>query len=96
MVVSEGSKRRLSVKNRTVKKVEKRMLVDKVCELQREICEHERFEMDLLVMLVRGEESVVVKHDAGDFSGAIWKEVKDLIDENKMLAQKLKAYDEME
>jgi hypothetical protein len=83
------------MKNRTVKKVERRMLVDKVCELQREICEHERFEGDLLVMLSKGEPQCVVVHNCNrDYTEWIWDKVRDLIKENKELAQKLKSYEE--
>lgn len=76
------------MKNRVVKKVEKRMLVDKVCELQREICEHERFEGDLLVMLMKGEPQFVLEHQCGDYAGLIWNKVRDLLQENKELKEK--------
>ena len=82
------------MKNRVVKKVEKRMLVDKVCELQREICEHERFEGDLLVMLMKGEPQFVLEHQCGDYAGLIWKKVCDLLKDKKELAQKLKSHEE--
>lgn len=81
------------MKNRVVKKVEKRMLVDKVCELQQEICEHDRFEGDLLVMLMKGEPQFVLEHKCGDYAGLIWNKVRDLLKENKGLAQKLKEYE---
>lgn len=83
------------MKNRVVKKVEKRMLVDKVCELQREICEHERFEGDLFIMLMKGEPQCVVEYNCNsDYTGWIWEKVRDLLKENKELAQKLKSYEE--
>ena len=77
---------------RVVKKVEKRMLVDKVCDLQREICEYERYMGDLLVMLAKEEPQFVVQHDGiweGDW---IWDKVKGLIKENKELKAKLAPY----
>lgn len=78
------------MKRRVVKKVEKRMLVDKVCELQREICEHERFEGELLVMLVkRNPEMTVIKHGSSDYFGIIWDRVVELLKENERLARNL-------
>lgn len=76
------------MKNRVVKKVERKMLVDKLCELQREICEHERFEGDLLIMLAKRVPQCVLKHDVenGDW---IWDEVRKLINENKELKARL-------
>ena len=76
------------MKNRIAKKAEKRMLVDKLCELQREICEHERFEGDLLVMLSKRVPQCVIEHDVenGDW---IWDEVRKLINENKELKARL-------
>ena len=64
------------------------MLVDKLCELQREICEHERFEGDLLVMLSKRVPQCVIEHDVenGDW---IWDAVRDLIEENKEMKAKL-------
>lgn len=81
---------------RVVKKVEKRMLVDKVCDLQREICEYERYMGDLLVMLAKEEPQFVVQHDGiweGDW---IWDKVKGLIKENKELKEKLKSLEKSE
>lgn len=76
------------MKNRIAKKVEKRTLADKLCELQREICEHERFEGDLLIMLAKRVPQCVIKHNVenGDW---IWDEVRKLINENKELKAKL-------
>lgn len=76
------------MKNRIAKKAEKRMLADKLCELQREICEHERFEGDLLVMLAKRVPQCVIEHNVenGDW---IWDEVRKLINENKELKAKL-------
>lgn len=76
------------MKNRIVRKAEKRMLADKLCELQRKICEHERFEGDLLIMLSQRVPQCVIEHDVknGDW---IWDEVRKLINENKELKAKL-------
>lgn len=76
------------MKNRIARKAEKRMLADKLCELQREICEHERFEGDLLIMLAKRVPQCVIEHDVenGDW---IWDEVRKLINENKELKAKL-------
>lgn len=76
------------MKNRIAKKVEKRTLADKLCELQREICEHERFLGDLLIMLSKRVPQCVIEHDVenGDW---IWDEVLKLINENKELKAKL-------
>lgn len=76
------------MKNRIARKAEKRMLTDKLCELQREICEHERFEGDLLVMLSKRVPQCVIEHNVenGDW---IWDEVRKLINENKELKAKL-------
>lgn len=76
------------MKNRIVRKAEKRMLADKLCELQRKICEHERFEGDLLIMLAKRVPQCVIEHDVenGDW---IWDEVRKLINENKELKAKL-------
>lgn len=82
------------MKSRTVKKLEKHVLTEKVCELQRQICEYERYCGDLLIMLSKGEPQCVVVHE-GVWEGAwIWEKVHELLRENKELAQKLKAYEE--
>lgn len=75
------------MKNRLVKKVERKMLVDKLCELQREICEHERFEGDLLVMLCTGKTGPrhLCYGSSEDFMDSIWDKVQDLVNENKKL-----------
>lgn len=86
------------MKNRVVKKVEKRMLVDKVCELQREICEHERFLGDLMLMLItenpdhKALEVSFTEMDTFE-SSEIWKRVQKLIRDNKGLARKLETYE---
>lgn len=71
-----------------MRKAEKRTLADKLCELQRKICEHERFEGDLLIMLSKRVPQCVIEHDVenGDW---IWDEVRKLINENKELKAKL-------
>ena len=79
------------MKNRIAKKAEKRMLTDKLCELQREICEHERFEGDLLVMLCTGKTGPghLCYGSSEDFMDSIWDKVQDLVNENKELKAKL-------
>lgn len=76
------------MKNRIARKAEKRMLADKLCELQRKICEHERFDGDLLIMLSKRVPQCVIEHDVenGDW---ILDEVRKLINENKELKAKL-------
>lgn len=76
------------MENRIARKAEKRTLADKLCELQREICEHERFEGDLLIMLSKRVPQCVIEHDVenGDW---IWDEVRKLINENKELKARL-------
>lgn len=84
------------MKRRVVKKVQKRMLVDKLCELQRQICEYERYMGDLLVMLSKEESQCVIQHDGiweGDW---IWDKVKGLIKENKELREKFKNLEKSE
>lgn len=79
------------MKNRVVKKVERKMLADKLCELQREICEHERFEGDLLVMLCTGKTGTrhLCYGSSVDFMDSIWDKVRDLVIQNKELKAKL-------
>lgn len=73
------------MKRRVVKKVEKGLMVDKICELQARIDEYERFLGDLLVMLSRKKSSIVIKHECGDYAGWIWDETERLIKENAAL-----------
>lgn len=75
------------MKNRVIKKVEKRLIVEKVCELQHKIDEYERFLGDLLVMLSRKKSSVVIKHECGDYAWWIWDETERLIKENAELRE---------
>lgn len=75
------------MKKRVIKKVEKRLIVDKLCELQKKIDEYERFLGDLLVMLSRKKSSVVIKHECGDYAGWIWDETERLIKENAELRE---------
>lgn len=51
------------MKRRVRNKLERQSLTEKVCELQREICEYERFVKDLTVMLYKEEILTTVKHD---------------------------------
>lgn len=79
------------MKSRVVKKVERRTLVDKVCELQRDIDEYGRFHMDLLVMLMKRRSQVMVEHKVkgDDYMDVIWRECEKLVEENKELKAKL-------
>ena len=78
------------MKQRVVKKVEKRMLVDKVCDLQREICEYDRFIGDLVVMLSKGQPKVVLEHKCHELAGWVWDLVYNLIQDNNELKEKLR------
>lgn len=79
------------MKRRVVKKVEKMMVVEKLCQLQQEIDEHLRFEGDLLVMLCTKNPNMrVIKHgDRLDYMSSIWDACVRLLNENKRLAQEL-------
>ena len=76
-----------------IKKVEKAVLVDKLCQLQQEIDEHLRFEGDLLIMLrTKNPDMIVPKHGSDtDFMHFIWTQVAILLRENKNLSLELKA-----
>ena len=76
------------MKKRVIKKVEKRLIVDKLCELQKNIDEYERFMGDLLIMLKKRKPQSVIEHDAGDFADLIWDEAVKLIKENEDLLKK--------
>lgn len=76
------------MKKRVIKKVEKRLIVDKLCELQKKIDEYERFMGDLFIMLYKRKPQLVIKHDAGEFADSIWNEVVKLIKENEDLLKK--------
>lgn len=76
------------MKKRVVKKAERFMLVDKVCELQRRIYEYERFLADLLLLLcARKTDLQVLKHDV-EGADWIWNRVKMLLKENADLREK--------
>ena len=81
------------MKRRVIKKVEKTMLVDKLCQLQQEIDEHLRFEGDLLVMLsTKNPDMKVLEHGSDtDFMHFIWTQVAILLRENEHLSLELKA-----
>lgn len=85
------------MKRRVVKKVERRMLADVLCEKQQRIDEYERYIGDLLVMLCAGREQLVLEHgypdQLVDEMRFIWNKVRDLIVENKTMAQSLKEKD---
>lgn len=85
------------MKQRIVKKVERRMLVDKVCELQREIDEHDRFLGDLMLMLVKNNpDHMVLKYafTTNDYANFIWKKAQELIKENAELREKSRSGDQ--
>lgn len=77
------------MKNRVIKKAQKLMLVDKMCELQREICEYERFVNDLIIMLSKRRIQVVMEHTCNEWAGWIWDHIENLIQENKELKAKM-------
>lgn len=82
---------------RTRSKVEKQTYADKICELQRDICEHERFLGDLLIMLYRPKQDRnFIKHETKscEYFESVWDRVCELMEERDELAQKLKAYEE--
>lgn len=65
-----------------------REAIEKICEMQKSLCEHERFLGDLTVMLSKRSPQCVVQHDVWN-SDWIWDKVRDLIHENKELKAKL-------
>lgn len=69
------------MKRRVRNKVERQSLTEKVCELQREICEYERFVKDLTVMLYKEEILTTVKHDLPYPADAVWDKCIELIKE---------------
>lgn len=75
------------MKRRIVKKVERMQLVDKVCELQRQIDEYERYMGDILIMLFREEPQKVIEHTGIWEGNTIWNRIKELIAENKALKE---------
>ena len=81
------------MKRRVAKKVERSQMVDAICELQRTICEYERFLGDLLIMLSKRKPQCVLEHRCGDFAGWIWDETAKLIRENGELRAKVGSRD---
>lgn len=81
------------MKSRVVKKVEKGQMVVAICELQRTICEYQRFLGDLLIMLSKRKPQCVLKHDCDEFADWIWDETAKLIKENAELREKLSESD---
>ena len=69
------------MRRRVANKVERQSLVDKVCELQRQICEYERYVKDLAVMLAKGEVLTVVKHEVPYPADWVWDEIRKIIKE---------------
>ena len=80
------------MKRRLIKKVERMMLVDKVCELQRGIDEYDRFLGDLMLMLItKNPEHKALASDLArnhDYANEIWGRVVNLIKENAELREK--------
>ena len=54
-------------------------LVDKVCELQRQLCEYERYINDLAIMLSKREIQSVRKHDVPYPADWVWDKIKSII-----------------
>lgn len=57
-------------------------LVEKVCELQRDVCEYERFLGDLLLMLVSGDAGRnAIEHDVPNrcLAEGVWEHAKRLL-----------------
>lgn len=71
------------MRKRVMKKAERMQLVDKVCELQCQICEYERYINDLAIMLAKEEIQTVRKHNIPYPTDWIWNKVKSLILEKK-------------
>lgn len=79
------------MKKRVAKKVERMALVDTVLQLQRQIDEYERYLGDLLIMILKGKEQVSLVH-SGIWEGKlIWNKVKELIEENAELREKVNS-----
>lgn len=80
------------MKNRTVKKVERMVLVEKVCELQSGIDEYDRFLGDLMLMLITNNpEHKALASDLAknhDYANEIWNRVVKLMKENAELREK--------
>lgn len=80
------------MKKRVVKKVVRMSLVEKVCELQRDIDEYDRFLGDLMLMLItknpnhRALASDLAKNH--DYANEIWIRVVKLMKENADLREK--------
>jgi hypothetical protein len=54
-------------------------LVDKVCELQRQLCEYERYVNNLAIMLSKGEAQTVRKHDVPYPADWVWDKIRDMV-----------------
>lgn len=58
--------------------------IEYACQLQRDICEYERFCGDLLIALLKREHRLQVRHklpSGDDLFDAIWSEVDKLLEE---------------
>ena len=78
------------MKRRVVKKVEKMMVVEKLCQLQQEIDEHERFLGDLMIMLITDNPDHKALAVDLIYTNEIWRRVQKLMQDNRKLAQSLK------
>lgn len=54
-------------------------MVDKVCELQRQVCEYERYVKDLAIMLSKEEAQSVARHDIPYPADWVWDRIRDMI-----------------
>ena len=54
-------------------------LAEKICELQRQICEYERFVSDLAIMLAKKEVQTVRKHDVPYPADWVWDKIRDMV-----------------
>lgn len=63
----------------TASKTDGGTLVDKVCELQRQICEYKRYVGDLAIMLSKGEVLTVRKHDVPYPADWVWDKIRDMV-----------------
>lgn len=82
------------MKRRIEKKVERSMMASKICELQQNIDEYNRFLGDLTIMLVKKTTGMwVIDHhvDGDNYMSWIWSECEKLLKENDRLARELQG-----
>lgn len=85
------------MKKGLIKKVETKLAVDKICELQSHIDEYRRFLGDIFVMLAKRRTGQwVIEHrvEGDDYMDFIWRECEKLVDENKELRAKVTLFDD--